>query len=147
SGIGHAMVLTQFAPAELHRHIDEVWRQSEATCGLRLEVVDGKARGGFAGTADAVRQVADAIERHRPDHVIVLAGDHLYQMDYRPFLARHVRSRAGVTVGAVHVPVAEASEFGVMTLSRGSRIVGFAEKPARPAEAPGAPGLALASMG
>ncbi len=147
SGIEGAMVLTQFAPTELHRHIDEVWRQSEAAHGLRLDVVDGKDRGGFAGTADAVRKVADEIKRHRPDHVVVLAGDHLYQMDYRPFVARHVRSRAGVTVGAVHVPVTEASEFGVMTLNRGSRIVGFAEKPARPAEAPGAPGLALASMG
>jgi len=145
SGLRRALVLTQYAPETLHRHLDRSWR--EAANGLSLEVLDGNIVGPYTGTADAVAKVMDRIDQDDPDHVIVLAGDHLYQMDYQPFIAQHARSGARVTVGAIHVPVEEADQFGVMTADTQGRILNFTEKPARPGEATDRPGYTLASMG
>lgn len=147
SGIGHALVLTQYAPDGLHRHLRKTWQPARGHHGLAIDIAEGHLLGGFQGTADAVAKSVAAIDRHAPEHVVILAGDHLYQMDYRPFIRRHVRAGAQVTVGAVHVPLDEACEFGVMTLDADGRIIAFDEKPARPREALDRPGFALASMG
>jgi len=147
SGMKRAMVLSQYAPDSLHRHLETRWPQSGKAMPLVIEIADGGTFGGFHGTADAIAKVIDEIDRHKPRHVLILAGDHLYQMDYHPFVERHQRSGAQVTVGAIHVPLAAAREFGVMTLDAQGRIVAFAEKPACPAQALDRPGFSLASMG
>jgi len=147
SGIGHALVLTQYAPDGLHRHLRTTWVPARKCHGLSIDIAEGHLLGGFQGTADAVAKSVAAIDRHAPEHVVILAGDHLYQMDYRPFMQRHLRSGAQVTVGAIHVPLDEAREFGVMALDVDGRITAFEEKPVRPREALDRPGFALASMG
>ncbi|MCW2399339.1 glucose-1-phosphate adenylyltransferase family protein [Sphingobium sp. B2D3C] len=144
SGIPRALVLTQYEPDALHRHLNQTWQRFG---GIELDVLDGNECGPFNGTADAVVKISDQIDQEAPDHVVVLAGDHLYQMDYRPFIERHMLSNAKVTVGAVHVPLADADQFGVMTAGADGLITDFAEKPASPAEAPDRPGHAFASMG
>jgi glucose-1-phosphate adenylyltransferase len=147
SRIERAMILTQYAPERLHGHLENLWRPMKTTQGLSLDILDGAAFGGFGGTADAVAKVREEIDRAAPDHVVILAGDHLYQMDYRPFVARHVQSGAQAMVGAIHVPIEEAHEFGVMELGPEGKILAFQEKPADPAQSPDRPGYALASMG
>ena len=147
SGIKRALVLTQYLPEHLHRHLDQRWRPIRETHGLTLDVIDGSDKGLFNGTADAVAKVVQDVDQAAPSHVVILAGDHLYQMDYSRFVARHVESGAQVTVGAVQVPIEEAREFGVMALAANGRIMEFLEKPANPKSMAGKPGFALASMG
>ena len=147
SGIKRALVLTQYSPELLHDHLDQRWQPIRDTHALTLDVIDGSNKGLFNGTADAVAKVVQDIDRAAPSHVVILAGDHLYQMDYSRFVARHVESGAQVTVGAVQVPIDEAREFGVMALAPNGRIMEFLEKPANPKSMAGKPGFALASMG
>ena len=99
------------------------------------------------GTADAVFQNLDIIRMHNPTHVLILAGDHVYKMDYGPMLAYHVEKGADLTVGCIQVPMEEAKGFGVMGVDYDARITEFVEKPANPPAMPGNPDLALASMG
>jgi glucose-1-phosphate adenylyltransferase len=94
-----------------------------------------------------VYQNLDLIRAHRPTHVLVLAGDHIYKMDYGPMIAYHVEKGADITVGVVQVPREQAREFGVMTTTEWNRIVKFAEKPASPDPIPNRDDVALASMG
>ena len=101
----------------------------------------------YKGTADAVYQNIDIIRSLGPKHVIVLAGDHVYKMDYGPMLAYHVAQQSDLTVGCIEVPVADASAFGVMSMAADGSIEEFHEKPEHPAELEGKPGLSLASMG
>ena len=103
--------------------------------------------GWYSGTADAVFQNIEFIREHQPAYVLVLAGDHVYKMDYGPMLAQHAKSKAKVTVGCIEVPCAEARGFGVMQIDDTGRVVEFAEKPDEPKSLPGKPGTALASMG
>lgn len=145
SGLRKAMVLTQHAPATLHDHLARAWHSDRSPCAFT--VLDGAEHGPFAGTAHAVASVMDEIDREAPDHVVVLAGDHLYQMDYRPLIERHVERAASVTVGVVHVPVAQASEFGILAADADGRITAFVEKPRIAPQAQDRPGHALASMG
>ena len=147
SGIKRALVLTQYLPEHLHHHLEQRWRPIRETHGVTLDVIDGSSKGLFNGTADAVAKVVQDIDRTAPRHVVILAGDHLYQMDYSRFVARHVESGAQVTVGAVQVPVEEAHEFGVMALAPDGRIMEFLEKPTNPKSMAGKLGFALASMG
>ncbi|WP_395396281.1 sugar phosphate nucleotidyltransferase (plasmid) [Novosphingobium sp. BL-8A] len=144
SGLQKAMVLTQHAPSTLQAHLAR-WVSDSTPCGFT--VLDGSDHGPFAGTAHAVASVMDQIEREAPEHVVVLAGDHLYQMDYRPLVQRHVDRAASVTVGVVHVPVPQASEFGILAADASGRITAFVEKPRIAPEAGDLPGRALASMG
>ena len=102
---------------------------------------------GIKGTADAVFQNLDILRESNPDFVLILAGDHVYKMDYGKLLAFHVENKADMTVACMEVPVAEATAFGVMGVDENSRVVEFAEKPANPASIPGKPDKSLVSMG
>jgi len=103
--------------------------------------------GWYSGTADAVYQNTDIIESYEPRFIVLLAGDHIYKMDYEPMLQQHVEQNADVTVGCIEVPRMEATGFGVMAVDTEDRIVSFLEKPADPPGIPGSPDQALASMG
>ena len=101
----------------------------------------------YQGTADAVFQNLHFLRRHNPEHVLIVAGDHIYKMDYARMLAHHVKHRADMTVACIDVPLAEAREFGVMAVDDEGRVVDFVEKPQDPPPMPGQPQRALASMG
>jgi glucose-1-phosphate adenylyltransferase len=101
----------------------------------------------YVGTADAVYQNIDFIDGYRPTYTVILAGDHIYKMDYEIMLQQHVAEGADVTVGCIDVPKSEASDFGVMQVDANERIVSFLEKPKNPPTIPGKPDVSLASMG
>ncbi len=150
SGIRQVGVLTQYKAHSLIRHIQRGWGFLRGELGEFVEVLPAQQRietSWYQGTADAVLQNLDIIRSHAPSYVLVLAGDHIYKMDYGTMLAAHVESGADVTVGCIEVPVAEASAFGVMKVADDERVLEFNEKPAKPASIPGKPGIALASMG
>jgi len=101
----------------------------------------------YRGTADAVYQNLDVLRRHNPDYVLVLAGDHVYKMDYGRMLAEHVSSGADMSIACVEVPLRDARGLGVMQVDADWHVTGFQEKPANPVHMPGSPDKALASMG
>ncbi|HHQ14689.1 MAG TPA: glucose-1-phosphate adenylyltransferase, partial [Chromatiales bacterium] len=118
--------------------------------GEFVEIVPAQQKIGeiwYRGTADAVYQNLDIIEDYGPEFVLVLAGDHIYKMDYGPLLAFHVENGADITVGVVQAPLCDASGFGVMSVDDSDRIVKFTEKPAHPEPMPGSTDTALVSMG
>ncbi len=151
SGIRRVGVLTQYKAHSLIRHIQQGWGFLRGEFGEFVELLPAQQRIGtsawYAGTADAVYQNLDIIRNYQPEYVLILAGDHIYKMDYGPLLAYHVEQNADLTVGCVEVPVDHATAFGVMAVDDDGRILGFDEKPACPSPTPGRPGLALASMG
>jgi len=150
SGIRRIGVLTQYKAHSLIRHIRQGWGSLRGDFGEFVELLPAQQRieaSWYAGTADAVYQNLDILRRHNPDHVLILAGDHIYKMDYGPMLAFHVEKEADITVGCIEVPLAEASAFGVMGIDAESRVISFEEKPANPAPKPGAEDVALVSMG
>jgi len=150
SGIRQVLVLTQYKAHALIQHLQRGWGFLRGEMGEFVEIVPAQQKHGewwYRGTADAVYQNYDIIEEHNPELVLVLAGDHVYKMDYGPMVAFHAQREADVTVGVVQVPVKEATEFGVMTIDKESRIIRFMEKPAKPEPMPGNDKLALASMG
>jgi glucose-1-phosphate adenylyltransferase len=150
SGIRRVGVLTQYKAHSLIKHIQRGWGFLRGELGEFVELLPAQQRietSWYTGTADAVYQNLDIIRNHDPKYVLVLAGDHVYKMDYGAMLVHHIDSGADVTVGCVEVPVERASEFGVMTMNEQGRIVDFQEKPEHPEPMPGRPGTALASMG
>ena len=151
SGIRRVGVLMQYKSRSLIRHLQHGWGFLRGEFGEFIELLPAEQRSEvaswYAGTADAVYQNIDFIKTHQPALVLVLAGDHVYKMDYGRMLAHHARCGAKITVGCLEVPLAEASEFGVMQVDANLRITGFDEKPASPKPMPGKPGSALASMG
>lgn len=150
SGIRQVLVLTQYKAHALIQHLQRGWGFLRGELGEFVEIVPAQQKHGewwYRGTADAVYQNYDIIEDHNPELVLVLAGDHVYKMDYGPMVAFHAQREADVTVGVVQVPVREATEFGVMTIDKESRIIRFMEKPADPEPMPGNDKLALVSMG
>jgi glucose-1-phosphate adenylyltransferase len=150
SGIRHIGVLTQYKAQSLIRHIERGWGFLAATLGEYVDVVPAQQQHGeawYLGTANAVWQNADLIRQAQPDFVLVLAGDHVYKMDYAVMLDEHARRDAEMSVACIAVPLDEASEFGVMSIDANGRIVGFDEKPARPTPMPDRSTHALASMG
>ncbi|MFT7286109.1 MAG: glucose-1-phosphate adenylyltransferase [Halieaceae bacterium] len=151
SGIRKIGVLTQYKAHSLIRHLMRGWSYFKRELGEYVEVLPASQRYSddwYQGTADAVYQNLDIIRAEQPKFVLVLAGDHVYKMDYGPLLVQHNESGADMTVCCLEVPVAEAANtFGVMQIDADGRIIGFEEKPAKPAEIPGKPGYALASMG
>ena len=150
SGIRRIGVLTQYKAHSLIRHIRQGWGSLRGDFGEFVELLPAQQRieaSWYAGTADAVYQNLDIIRRHNPDYVLILAGDHIYKMDYGPMLALHVEREADITVGCIEVPLAEASAFGVMGIDDDSQIVSFEEKPDNPAPKPGADDVSLVSMG
>ena len=150
SGIRRIGVLTQYKAYSLIRHLQQGWNFLHTQFGEFLEILPASQRvdsGWYSGTADSVYQNLDILRTHRPKHVLILAGDHVYKMDYGTMLAAHVERDADLTIGCIEVPIGEAPAFGVMTINEDSRITQFQEKPAQPDPMPGNPGLALASMG
>ena len=151
SGIRRVGVLTQYKSHSLIRHQQQGWGFLRGQFGEFVELLPAEQRGEisgwYSGTADAVFQNIEFIREHQPAYVLVLAGDHVYKMDYGPMLAQHAKSKAKVTVGCIEVPCAEARGFGVMQIDDTGRVVEFAEKPDEPKSLPGKPGTALASMG
>jgi glucose-1-phosphate adenylyltransferase len=150
SGIRQISVLTQYKAHSLIQHIQRGWGYLRGEFGEFVEIIPAQQRRGsdwYMGTADALWQNMDIIRTHRPLHVLVLAGDHIYKMDYGPMIGFHVEKEADITVGVVEVPLARAREFGVLTVDESNRVLRFNEKPQSPEPVPGRPDIALASMG
>jgi len=150
SGIRRIGVLTQYKAHSLILHIQRGWGFLRGEFGEFVELLPAQQRiesNWYAGTADAVYQNLDIIRNHDPDYVLVLAGDHIYKMDYGTMIAHHVDSGADMTVGCIEVGLEKAREFGVMGIGEESRVRKFQEKPEHPEPLPGRPDLALASMG
>lgn len=150
SDIRRICVLTQYKAQSLIRHIERGWGFLDAGLREYVDVVPAQQQvgeGWYCGTADAVYQNLNLLRDAEPEHVLILAGDHVYKMDYARMLADHVASDADVTVACTDVPLQDASSFGVVTVDDEARIRAFDEKPAHPAAMPGHPDRALASMG
>jgi glucose-1-phosphate adenylyltransferase len=150
SGIRQIAVLTQYKAQSLIEHVQRGWGYLRGEFGEFVDVIPAQQQIGahwYRGTADAIYQNLEYIRAHRPKHVLVLAGDHIYTMDYGPMVAYHVEKHADITVGVVEVPRERAREFGVLSVTEFNRVVRFTEKPDEPEPIPGRPGTALASMG
>lgn len=150
SGIRSIGILTQYKAHSLIRHVQLGWSFLRGELGEFIELLPAQQRLGehwYAGTADALYQNLDIIRLHRPEYVLILAGDHIYQMDYGPMLAAHVESNSDLTIGCFEVPVEEASSFGVMQVDEQWRVTDFVEKPQNPNTVPGDESMSLASMG
>ncbi|WKW49352.1 glucose-1-phosphate adenylyltransferase [Rhodomicrobium lacus] len=151
SGIRHMAVATQYKAHSLIRHLQRGWNFLRPIRNESFDILPASQRVSeslwYLGTADAVYQNIDIIEDYGTKYIVILAGDHVYKMDYEFMLQQHVDQRADVTVGCIEVPVAEASGFGVMHVDETDRIISFVEKPADPPTMPGKPDTSLASMG
>jgi glucose-1-phosphate adenylyltransferase len=150
SGIRRIAVATQYKAHSLIRHLQRGWNFLQPVRNESFDILPASQRltnEWYSGTADAVYQNIDIIDGYAPQYLVILAGDHIYKMDYELMLAQHVETGADVTVACHEVPVAEASAFGVMHVDAHDRILSFAEKVKHPPELPDRPGWALASMG
>ncbi|MBX3529233.1 MAG: glucose-1-phosphate adenylyltransferase [Rhizobiaceae bacterium] len=151
SGIRRIGVATQYKAHSLIRHLQRGWNFFRPERNESFDILPASQRVSetqwYEGTADAVYQNADIIEAYGPEYMIILAGDHIYKMDYELMLREHVDSGANVTIGCLEVPRMEATGFGVMHVDETNRITAFVEKPKDPPAIPGRPDTALASMG
>jgi glucose-1-phosphate adenylyltransferase len=151
SGIRRIGVITQYKSHSLLRHLQRGWSFLRAEMNEVIDLLPAQQRVDeehwYRGTADAVFQNLDIIKSSRPEYIVVLAGDHIYKMDYSVMLSDHVKRGLGCTVGCIEVPRAEASAFGVMAVDAEHNITSFVEKPKDPPPMPGNDQLSLASMG
>ncbi len=151
SGIRRIGVATQYKAHSLIRHLQRGWNFLRPERNEGFDILPASQRVSedqwYAGTADAVYQNLDIILSYRPKYIVILAGDHIYKMDYELMLQQHVDTGADVTIGCLEVPREEASGFGVMHVDTKDRITAFVEKPKDPPGIPDNPDLALASMG
>jgi glucose-1-phosphate adenylyltransferase len=150
SGIRQIYLMTQYKGQSLITHVQRGWSYLRGEFGEFIHVVPAQQQIGehwYRGTADCVYQNLDLIRASRPKHVLVLAGDHIYKMDYGPMIAWHVEKGADITVGVVEVALDKASEFGVLTANEQNRVTRFSEKPKKPDPIPGRDDVAMASMG
>jgi glucose-1-phosphate adenylyltransferase len=150
SGIRQIFLMTQYKGQSLIQHVQRGWSYLRGEFGEFIDVVPAQQQVGlhwYRGTADCVYQNLELIRALRPKHVLVLAGDHIYKMDYGPMIAYHVEKGADITVGVVEVPPERASDFGVLSVTDWNRVTKFTEKPKRPETIPARPEVALASMG
>jgi glucose-1-phosphate adenylyltransferase len=151
SGIRRIGVATQYKAHSLIRHLQRGWNFFRPERNETFDILPASQRVSetmwYAGTADAVYQNIDIIESNEPEFIVILAGDHVYKMDYEYMLRQHCEEEADVTVGCLEVPRMEAVGFGVMAVDEKDRIVSFLEKPKDPPSIPGSPDMALASMG
>lgn len=150
SGIRRIGVATQYKSHSLIQHIQRGWSFLNGQFGEFIDVLPAQQRieeMWYRGTADAVFQNMDIMHDTNPEYVLILAGDHVYKMDYGKLIAAHVEKQADITVACIEVPVNDASAFGVMGVDKELRVVNFNEKPDHPTPIPGNPDLALASMG
>lgn len=151
SGLRRNLVLTQYKAMSLDRHINLGWRHYYCReLGEFIDVVPPQQRideQWYQGTADAVYQNIYSIEKERPTYVVILAGDHIYKMNYRSMVEYHKENNADLTIGALRVDHEAAKQFGVMQVDTESRVVGFEEKSSEPKTIPGDDNHCLASMG
>jgi glucose-1-phosphate adenylyltransferase len=151
SGLRKMLVLTQYKARSLDRHIGAGWSFLSRELDEYIEVLPPQQRideNWYKGTADAIYQNIYTIEKAEPKYVMILAGDHIYKMDYGDMIRFHIENKADLTVGCLPVPVSEASlQFGVMQVDERNNIIGFEEKPKYPKPLPTNPNIALASMG
>ena len=151
SGIRRIAVATQYKAHSLIRHLQRGWSFFRSERNENFDILPASQRVSeelwYLGTADAVYQNIDIIESYAPQYIVILAGDHVYKMDYEIMLCEHVDTGAEVTVGCIEVPRMEATAFGVMHTDAQDRIIDFFEKPADPPAMPDNPDMALASMG
>ena len=151
SGIKRIAVATQYKAHSLIRHLQRGWNFFRPERNETFDILPASQRVSedkwYLGTADAVYQNIDIIDSYDPKYMVLLAGDHIYKMDYEAMLLQHVETGADVTIACLEVPRLEASGFGVMRVDAADRILDFLEKPADPPAMPGKPDHALASMG
>ncbi len=150
SGLRRIFIATQYKSLSLNRHIRQGWTIVSEELGEFIEILPPQKRVGeqwYQGTADAVYQNLYSIVREEPRYVVVLAGDHVYKMDYMKMLRFHEEKGAGVTLAAIEVPREEGRRFGIVAVDEADRVTDFLEKPADPPPMPGQPGMALGSMG
>ncbi|MEJ7137154.1 glucose-1-phosphate adenylyltransferase [Amphibiibacter pelophylacis] len=151
SGIRRMGVITQYKSHSLLRHLQRGWSFLRAELNEMVDLLPAQQRvdeeSWYRGTADAIYQNIDIIESSKPDYIVVLAGDHIYKMDYSLMLQDHVMHGAGCTVGCIEVPRQEATAFGVMAVDEQRNVTAFVEKPADPPPMPGNDAVSLASMG
>ena len=150
SGLRRIFIVTQYKSLSLNRHIRMGWNVVSEELGEFVEILPPQKRVGehwYLGTADAVYQNLYSVAREAPTHVIVLAGDHVYKMDYAKMLRFHLERNADATLATIEVPIADRRRFGIVSIDRDDRVIGFDEKPDTPAPIPGSSEAALASMG
>jgi glucose-1-phosphate adenylyltransferase len=150
SGMRRVFIATQYKSLSLNRHIRMGWNIVSEELGEFIELLPPQKRVGehwYLGTADAVYQNLYSIQRESPRHVIILAGDHVYKMDYAKMLRVHKDRGAAATLATIEVPVGEAHRFGVIQVDEQERVIGFQEKPSQPRTVPGNEDVALISMG
>ena len=151
SGIRRMAVVTQYKSHSLLRHMQRGWSFFRAELNEMLDLLPAQQRAGeehwYRGTADAIFQNIDIIRSNKPEYIVILAGDHIYKMDYSLMVKDHAERGAGCTVGCIEVSRAEATAFGVMAVDDQRQITAFVEKPADPPPMPGNPDMSLASMG
>jgi glucose-1-phosphate adenylyltransferase len=150
SGIRRIGICTQYRAQGLIRHVQRGWSFLDGRFNEFVELLPAQQRQGaqwYRGTADAVYQNLDILRQHDPAYVLVLAGDHVYKMDFGKMLEQHIGRAAQVTVACAEVPIGDAVSYGVVQVDPSGRVLAFDEKPARPVPVPGRPDIALASMG
>ncbi|MGM0554165.1 MAG: glucose-1-phosphate adenylyltransferase [Pseudomonadota bacterium] len=150
SGIRQVGIVTQYKAHSLIQHLQRGWSFLRGEFGEFIELLPAQQRietSWYSGTADAVYQNIDIIRQHDPSYVLILAGDHIYKMDYGQMIAQHVESGADMTVGCLEVPREQAKGFGVMGVDASGRVISFTEKPDEPPTIPGSKTHSLASMG
>ncbi|WP_414882960.1 glucose-1-phosphate adenylyltransferase [Sphingomonas sp. Leaf208] len=151
SGIRRIGVATQYKAHSLIRHLQSGWNFLRSERNESFDILPASQRISefqwYEGTADAVYQNIDIIESHAPEYMVILAGDHIYKMDYELILQQHCETGADVTIACLEVPRMEAVGFGVMAVDEQDNVTAFVEKPADPPAIPGNPDIALASMG
>jgi glucose-1-phosphate adenylyltransferase len=150
SGLRHVFIATQYKSLSLSRHIRQGWTVVSEELGEFIEILPPQKRVGeqwYQGTADAVYQNLYSVVRENPKYVVVLAGDHVYKMDYQKMLRFHIDSAAEVTLAAIEVPIEDGHRFGIVAVDETDKVTGFLEKPQHPPSMPGRPDLTLASMG
>lgn len=151
SGIRRIAVLTQYKAHSLIKHIQMAWGANQMARDEFVELLPAQQRinekSWYSGTADAVYQNIDILRTHNAEYILILAGDHIYKMDYGPMIAYHVENNADLTIGCIEVPVEDASAFGVMGVDTLGRVNMFVEKPENPPRMPNSENTALASMG
>lgn len=144
-------IMTQYKADSLIRHIQKGWGFMRGEFGEYVDIMPAQQRidenSWYKGTADAVLQNMDILRARKPDHILILAGDHIYKMDYAAMLIDHVEKNADLTIGCLEVSLKDASAFGVMGVDDNRRVKAFIEKPKNPPVMPGRTDTALASMG
>ena len=150
SGLRRIYILTQYKSQSLDEHIRKGWNIFSPVLDEFMYAVPPQQRfrdRWYAGTADAIFQNLHILDKHKPEHVLILSGDHIYKMDYSRMLAFHMEKGADITISTIPMPLEDASRFGVCGVDGDSRITSFQEKPKEPIQMPDRPGWALCSMG